>query len=505
MQSLGQKLTRGSVFRVGNFIIQLGVAFLLTPFIIHSLGERLYGFWTLVGTFIGYYGLLDMGLAGAVSRFLAKAIGGKNHPEINKIYNTAFILFSCIGIVAILLTFVVVIISPFFIQNQQDASLFQAVILILGINVAISFPIRVFVGVLNAQMEFQLVSIIQLVGLFFRTSLIVLALTIGYKILALALISFFISMLSNIFYIYFAKKRGPELLLRRSGFHRGTVRTLFNHSYLSFITHMADLLIFHVDAFVISFYMSLSAVAHYQIAAVLVQYFNQLIGNAIGVLASYFSRMDGMQDWAGTRKALYFGLKISTTMSCFIGFGFIFWGASFIERWVGANFLDAYPVLVVLTLAMFFGLCQTPAIALLFGTSRHKIYAQINVAEGLANLVLSLILVRYYGILGVAYGTFIPMAISKLFVFPYCFCKVTDIPFLSYINELVVVVFKSGLSLILPYFIAGYFLTPDYKALFAVGLISFILYTVTVYFLVFNPKEQKIFLNNIRSLISNTS
>lgn len=484
---------KGSAFRVGGFFIQLCVAFLLTPLIIHSLGERLYGFWTLVSVFIGYYGLLDMGLSGAVSRFLARAAGSENIQEINKIYNTAFVLFSGIGVIAFLATIIVVVFAPFFIQSQEDALLFQSVILILGVNVAISFPVRVFIGVLNSQMEFQLLSMIHIGSLLLRTILIVLALTMGYKIFAIALISFLTSMVSNFLCIYFARKKESIIYMDRKLFDPGTVKVLFNHSYLAFITQMADILIFRIDALVISFYLSLSAVAHYEIAAVLVQYFNQLIGHAIGVLTPYFSRMEGVQNQVGTREALYFGIKISTTISCFVGFGFIFWGSAFIERWVGGNFLDAYAPLVVLTVAMFLNVCQTPAISLLFGTSKHKIYAQINVVEGLANLVLSLILVRYYGILGVAYGTFFPMAISRIFVFPYCFCKVTDIPFFSYINKLGIAVFKASVSLFIPYIIAKYCLTPDYKALFTIGLISLLLYAITIYFIMFNSKEQKLF------------
>lgn len=505
MSSIGQKLMKGSAFRVGSFAAQLAVAFLLTPFIIHSLGERLYGFWTLIATFIGYYGLLDMGLSSAVARYLAKAIGGQKDHEINKLYNTALVLFSCMGIVVVLVTFVAIGLAPLFIQSPEDIPLFQIVILILGVNVAISFPVRVFVGVLNAQLEFQLVSLIQLGSLFLRTILIVSALTIGYKICALALISFFVAQVGNVLYIHFAKRKLPIIFIKRNEFNRDTVRILFSYSFFAFISSMADMLIFNVDVFIIGFSMSLSAVTHYQIAAMLVTYYNQLIGHVIGVLKSFFSRKEGEQDQHGTKKALYFGLKISTTVSCFVGFGFIFWGAQFIERWVGGNFLDAYPCLVVLTLAMFLGLCQTPAIALLYGTSKHRIYAQINVVEGLANLVLSLILVRLYGILGVAYGTFIPMVFTRIFVFPYYFCKVTENKYLDYVKSLISTILKSLIALILPFIIANQWLTPDYLSLFTIALVSLFLYSATVYFLVYNSTERIFLSNTILSFVKKRS
>jgi len=42
-------------------------------FIIHSIGDRWYGLWVIVGTLMGYYGLLDFGLASASQRFITKS------------------------------------------------------------------------------------------------------------------------------------------------------------------------------------------------------------------------------------------------------------------------------------------------------------------------------------------------------------------------------------------------------------------------------------------------
>ncbi|MCX5737716.1 MAG: polysaccharide biosynthesis protein, partial [Proteobacteria bacterium] len=40
----------------------VAVAFFLTPFIVHSLGDIRYGIWSLVMSLVGYLGLADMGV-----------------------------------------------------------------------------------------------------------------------------------------------------------------------------------------------------------------------------------------------------------------------------------------------------------------------------------------------------------------------------------------------------------------------------------------------------------
>ena len=55
-----------------NILVTNVVGLLLTPFIIKSLGDSEYGLYTLVGSFIAYFSLMDLGLNNTVIRFVAK-------------------------------------------------------------------------------------------------------------------------------------------------------------------------------------------------------------------------------------------------------------------------------------------------------------------------------------------------------------------------------------------------------------------------------------------------
>ena len=50
------------------------IGFVLTPFIIRSLGKTGYGIWTLVCSFVGYYGLLNLGVGSAITGCCSKPI-----------------------------------------------------------------------------------------------------------------------------------------------------------------------------------------------------------------------------------------------------------------------------------------------------------------------------------------------------------------------------------------------------------------------------------------------
>jgi len=72
----------------------------------------------------------------------------------------------------------------------------------------------------------------------------------------------------------------------------------------------------------------------------------------------------------------------------------------------------------------------------MFGVSRHRFLAWVTLAEGIANLGLSLYWARRYGMAGVALGTLVPMFIAKLFIQPIYVCKHLQIPLATYYFKL---------------------------------------------------------------------
>lgn len=106
MIAKGRSLIKGSTLGMIEFLASMIVTIAMTPFIIRSLGDSMYGLWILVGSFLGYYGLMDFGLNYAVQRFLSRAIGAKDNVDADKIINTSLALFTFLGMV--ILTFSVV-------------------------------------------------------------------------------------------------------------------------------------------------------------------------------------------------------------------------------------------------------------------------------------------------------------------------------------------------------------------------------------------------------------
>jgi len=491
---IAKNLAKGSILRLTVLVCSLGVSFYMMPFLVHALGDRLYGFWTVIGTFIGYYGFLDLGLSSAVTRFISRAYGQSNHHEINTVINTAFILYFILGGIALLVSIIAACLSAYFILDYEEVILFRRVILILGVSIAIGFPMRVFTGILTAKIRYDIISSVSLFRLFVNASLIVYFVNKGHGLVTIAFISLFLQIVEFVLFLIFVRIVYRDLRIGKIFFQSTKIKSLFNYSKYSFIAQVADQLRFKVDTFVIAGFLNLSLVTHYFVASRLIEYFVRFIISALGTLTPVYSQFEGKGDFESIKKWFIGGTKISVILSFALGSSIIFYGGFFIERWMGGSYRNSYYILVILCVGIIIALMQTPSIGLLYGISKHKYYAVSNSIEGILNLLLSIVLVRYYGIYGVALGTMIPMIMFKLIIQPIFICRAINLSICKYyFKTILITACKTMIPLLIYFYLTRGFLRADYTSIVIISCVQVMYFIPVVFFFVLGKKEREYF------------
>lgn len=484
-------LVRSSTLRTVGFFANAGVALLLTPFLIHSLGDRMYGLWILVGSLLGFYWFFDLGLSSAIQRYLSRAIGNADTQEMNAIISTSLFLYFIIAFLTIFILLVIMLVAPLFMSNLVEVALFKKIVLICGLAISIGFPMYVFSGILVSYIRFDILVLIEIIKLAVRTILILFFLSRGHGIISLAIISFITAILGHIFTYIFSRKIAPDITFSPQYISQAKIKTLFKYSIFTLISSVADNLRFNLDNFVITAFVGLNFVTLYSIASRLVRYFSHFILNALGMMLPVFSQYEAKGDYEKIREKFLFVTKISGYLSVLIGGTLLIFGRSFIERWVGAEYAQAYPVLVILTVPSIFALMQSPSVQLLFGISKNKFYAISNTAEGVANLILSLLLVRKFGIIGVAVGTAVPMILIKLLVQPVYTCRLIGLSVRKYYLEILVsILLKSSAILAIFWVVTHSFIIPDYFRLSILAICEIVLFMGLVFFVGFKASER---------------
>src|SRR3972149_3963665 len=114
LSTFGHQMLSGSVLRMIQLFAAAAVSLFLMPFIVHHIGDRLYGFWSLAAAFVGYYGVLDFALGSAVSQYICVAIGRDDQAECRRVFNSALRINLLLGGVVLLATAVLAVAAPWF-------------------------------------------------------------------------------------------------------------------------------------------------------------------------------------------------------------------------------------------------------------------------------------------------------------------------------------------------------------------------------------------------------
>lgn len=403
-----------------GYVVTAMIGFLLSPFIVHSLGNSGYGLWTLVLSLTGYFGLLDLGIRSSVGRFVARYVALNEDEKTNRIVSTAFCILAVGGMLALLGTFAV---AQFFFQSLHVEPRFQVAgklaLLITGLTIGCTLPLGVFSSVLVAVERFDILSGVTIIGELVRATLIVIFLKSGHGLVTVALIAFFVSVAQYSAMAAFAKRQYRPLRISLKLVDRATFGELFGFGIYRFVWIVANQLIFYSDSVVIGIFLSTGAITYFAIAGSLINYGRTVVSLATDTFYPAATRMDSRQDLPGLRELLIVGTRVSLLISLPLCLGFLFLGRQFIALWMGREYAVSATFLAVLTIPQFTAMSQYIATLVLAGMAKHKVLAYLVLAEGLANLVLSIVLVRKMGLIGVAWGTVIPDVILTALVIPW--------------------------------------------------------------------------------------
>ncbi len=92
-KTLSSKMIRNVAFGGLRIALVAPVPFLLTPFILNRIGVRGYGTWALFVSINSLTSLVDMGLLGTLSKYVAEYYALRDYTRLNRLLNTGLVLF----------------------------------------------------------------------------------------------------------------------------------------------------------------------------------------------------------------------------------------------------------------------------------------------------------------------------------------------------------------------------------------------------------------------------
>ncbi len=416
--------------------VNILVGIFLSPFILHHLGDAAFGIWVLIFSLTGYYGIFDFGIRSSIIRFVSKYTATHDLNEVSGLINTALFTYSCVGVLCLIIT----VAGSFWVDRifhitpglQSTA---RWLLLMVGASVSVGFPLGMFGGVLEGLQKFYILNWTNITSSLLRLVLIVFYLRRGHGLLAVALITVGMPFLASIVRMIIAMRSMP-VKFSSTLVDRGSFRQMANYSGLTFMIIVAAQLRFKTDAVVIGTFLSSAAITYFYAGSRLVDYAGEVVSSLAQIFVPMSSQSDAEGNMARLRKIFIAGNRVCAFTTFPMTATFVIVGKSIIEVWLGKRYVAlGYPVLITLIIPTTLMLMQSASSRILFGISKHGRFAVVALLEGTANLILSILLVRPFGILGDAIGTAIPLAVTYLLFMPRHLCRQLGIRLSTYVRQ----------------------------------------------------------------------
>jgi O-antigen/teichoic acid export membrane protein len=401
------------------FIYVAAISFFLSPFIVHKLGNEAYGVWSLLVSVVGYLGLLDFGVRGAVTRYVAKNHAKRDADQNTSIVSAAMLLYSVLGAIAIIISGIVAVALPK-VFNIPEHLLHdsQLVLVVSGVTVAVTLVGAVFGGVVTGLERFDINSGLEILVTTVRSIAVVLALKAGYGLVALGIIHLAGSIINGTGSWIATRKLYPELHFRFRIPLLPHIKTILSFSVFLSAIHIMGVLVYYSDALVIAAFMPVSAVTYFAIAGNLCDYAYKVAGSLSKMMMPRVSALTSVGS-DHVHDVVVGMARVATLATAPIASIFWFRGESFINLWMGTDYGPVSgKVLMILSFLVWLGGARFVAVSSIMGVSKHRYLIPALAFEAISNLLLSIALVRPYGITGVALGTIIPSMLVTLFLIP---------------------------------------------------------------------------------------
>jgi O-antigen/teichoic acid export membrane protein len=432
-----------------SFFTNVATGIVLSPFILHRLGDEAFGLWVLIYSISGYYGLFDLGIRSSVVRFVAKYSAKGEREEMLRLLNTSLLSYSCVGVVLLLITAGgSLFVNRMFHVTPSYQGTAPILFILVGTSLAVGFPFGVFTGTLEGLQKFHLINLVNIATTLLRTILIIVLLGRGYGLITVALITVTLPLVNGLVYAI-AVFRATGLRLAARYIRRDTLREIFNYSSVTFLISVAGRLRFKTDAIIIGTFLPAAEITYFSIGSRMVDYATDAVTPLAQLFVPMSSHSDAKGDRSRLRQILIAGNRACAFVMFPIAVTLVLLGKSLIEVWVGARYIDhSYPIILILLLPTTLFMAQAASGRILYGMGKHRTWAFVVLAEGIANVTLSVLLVRHHGINGDALGTAIPLFLSCTLFLPAHLCHLLQVRIRDFITQAFLLPFLLCLPLI---------------------------------------------------------
>lgn len=412
MDSISQ-LKHSAIISYLSIILSIFAGLFYTPWMISQIGRDDFGLYSLVSVFISYF-LIDFGIGQVISTYVAKYRASGDFDSLRRIVGVCYkVFFSLTALISLILFIIYFFIDDIFASLTPDQShKFKIIYIISGFFSVGCFPLMPLNGLIIAFERLVVHKVLDLAQKLLSVVLIIICLLNGWGLYALVAANGFVSLGIGLYKLGYTKHNLHISFETHATLDKKLIKELIAFSSWVFIMGFAQRFIIGSGPTILGMASGASAIAIFSIAMTLEGYIwmfsNAVNGLFIPKVARYVEQgatsrqLTDRMITVGRFQLLIIGSLIS---------GLIALGAPFVNLWVGPQFQLSYITSLLIIMPQIILVTQEIANTLLWVNNLVKYRCLAYLSGTITNIVLGLLLVKFYGVVGCGIAIFCSLAI----------------------------------------------------------------------------------------------
>lgn len=490
------QLKKGAILSYVNIIFTTLIGLLITPFIIRTLGNSEYGLYTLIGSFVAYLSLMDLGLNNTIVRYVSRYRAQNDLEGERKFLGATLLIYLAISIALVILGLIFYFnLSSIFSKSLTPDQLSDAKImfLILIFNLAITLPGGSFTAICNAYERFIFPRALNIIKYLLRSATVIAVLLLGGKSIGLVVIDTVFNILVILatgFFVF--KKLKIRFAFRGAG--KVQIKEIFSYSVWIFLMGIISQFQWNSGQIILGIQVNTVTVAIYGVGIMLGGYYGAFSSAISSVFLPRASQMSLNNTNEEILEMMIKVGRISFMFLMLILTGFILFGKEFIFLWIGKEYNESWRIALIIMIVYTIPLIQNFANAIVEAKNRVAFKVKVYSVFFTIGCIAGYLLIPVYGatgiVLGISLGWFLAQVVMNLFFHKILHLKV-NIFFNAVFHKTLLPI--AILCITFNYF--NQFFAEGWISLICKTLIYSLLYIVVMYFYCMNSFERKLIIH----------
>ncbi|MDW6023082.1 oligosaccharide flippase family protein [Mesorhizobium sp. BAC0120] len=448
-----RSLTANVVANSAGAVVNALSGLVTAAYLLRQLGVNEFGTWALVVSTTSLLWLLDLGMTVAVGRLIAAQRANDNVAEISRILTTAVaVLGACCLAIVLVSWFMPWAFNAFFQMPPEKAPDVARAVWLMGLASAIHFVAAPYTCFLWGYERFDLMNSVEIPSMLLRLAMLFVFVGAGSAIWVIAACTLFTGCLAAVGYMVTSFVLERRLSLRPGLFKIRIAAQIIRTGLEFAVMNGTRSLVLQLPPIIIGYTLGTGSVAIFSIARQLSTNCNSFVSAATEAVAARSVQLFQVDAEVDQRRLLLMGGRYNAALSCFLTFGLLLMGDSFIHLWQGGRAPGAYEQLTILLAGEFFALSQWTTFWVIMGMRMQRALTLFSAGEGLTILAASALLVGFWGLAGIAVAAAVAAALWRGVAPLFYGFRLLNVPVREYASQVVL----PNLIVSLPAVMIGY-------------------------------------------------